>query len=960
MNPGFTEGISDIGPKHFPLKKRSAILILLTGLALYSCNRDPVIQRFEHGVELVRQKTRIRFTFYDSNIVAVSKIPVRSSHDRENMTILALPRTVDLQAGESADTLIIKTRALKIKMNQSTGRIIFTDAENNTVLKEGDWLISTANAGEDTDRISQHFTTGPDEGYYGLGQYHDAVMNYRGREVLVSQSNMDAVNPYLVSTAGYGILWDNYAQTVFASSGDTIGFTSSPGKGIRYFLVAGKTMDQAISGYRTLTGKPPLFGKWAYGYWQSKEHYHTREEVLETATEYRRRGIPIDNIVQDWSYWGDQSAFNAMQWDSVRYPDPKGMIDSLHKMDFHFMAVIWPAFGPRSEIHRKMDSLGFLFPKPHWSGSRVYDAWNPAARDLYWEYVKKGLYDIGVDAYWMDGTEPEFRSTGDRFITAGSILENDSCHSGDLENYLNAYSLNSTRGIYEHQRIINKDKRVFILTRSAFSGQQAWGATTWSGDIFASWGTFNRQVRAGLNFCMSGIPYWTSDIGGFITRLRYPDALRDPAYKELYVRWFQFGAFCPVFRAHGTDIPREIWQFGEPGDPFYDALLRADVLRYRLLPYIYSLARMVTGRDYTMMRSLVMDFPEDPVIHDFPTQYMFGPGIMVCPVNRALYHRNEQIQEFIPSYLIRSPGGERQGAELEFFTDTGMSNSVYERKSDVLKLSWSGDLPPVLEGHPYTARWSGTIRVKDPGKYTFLIRSNGGVHFVFDGKTMVKASANGKQTMYRTVADLAPYTLYSFSLVNHQPEPDQANILLEWITPDQKQRMRLPRNKNLQVYLPGPGDWYDFWTGRRYGGGNAYPAAAPLDIIPLFVPEGTILPMGDKIRHAMEKNNDIELRIYPGKDGHFTLYDDAGDGYQYEKGEYSLIPVEWKDSENKLVLGERNGSFEGMSEEIRFHIVVVRENHGTGTGITVRTDKTLTYTGEAMETYPVLIQQPIE
>jgi alpha-D-xyloside xylohydrolase len=549
-------------------------------------------------------------------------------------------------------------------------------------------------------------------------------------------------------------------------------FNSETGKCIDYFFLNGPSLDNVVHQYRTLTGKAPMLPKWAYGYWQSKEKYNTQDELLSIDKQYREKKFPIDCIVQDWYYWSPYPQ-GSHQFDEKRYPDITATLKQLHKDNFHIMLSVWAKFDPGSANYDALSKAGYLYPSD-W-GRGFYDAFNPKAGSLYWQQINNQLFTKGFDGWWLDASEPELDMNAFRFYNTAA---------GKGADVLNAYPLEHTGNVYRGQRDVTSDKRVVILTRSAFTGQQRNSAITWSGDIAASWKVFADQIPAGLNFNLSGLPYWTTDTGGFF--VSYPGGCDNPEYRELYARWFQFSVFCPIFRSHGTNTPREMWQFGSEIE---QVLLKYDNLRYRLLPYIYSMAGMVTQNDYTMMRALPMDFTNDTKVRNIADQFMFGPSIMACPV----------------------------------------------------------------------------LQYKAPSR---------------------------------------------------------------------------------SVYLPKGSDWFDFWTGTTYTGGKTIKSSTPINIIPLYVKSGSIVPFGPTMQYTTEKPADpIELRIYPGADGSFTLYEDENDNYNYEKGRYATISFNWHDADHTLTIDKRIGDFPGMLTQRTFHVVVVKTGHGTGEGTTQQADKIVQYDG---------------
>ncbi len=619
------------------------------------------------------------------------------------------------------------------------------------------------------------------------------------------------------------------------------------------------------------------------------------------------------------------------------------MIDSIHSLNAHLMVSIWPAFGNNSRIYKEMESNNFLFNETHWSGGKVYDAYNPSARDIYWKYVKKGLFDKGVDAYWMDGSEPEFRCTDDRYITELSIKKAGKNYLGTNARYLNTYSLETTKGVYEHQRETSVKKRVFILTRSAFAGQQRYAAAAWSGDTFASWDALKIQVAAGINFNLSGLPYWTNDIGGFITSFNYPDGVSDDAYKELYVRWFQFGAFCPIFRSHGTNTPREIWQFGHKGDWAYNALLKADELRYRLLPYIYSVAWKITNQDYTMMRAMVMDFPSDKSTYSINNQFMFGPSILVSPVTKEMFHPTDYSGVDITPDHFYSVSGQEHGLQLDIYKGTDFNQLVLSRKFESSQIGWIGCLPENLDSS-YSIKIKGKIASGKKGNYRFFILTDAGVRLWINDTLLIDKWDNKDTSRFKSNIFLEVNKKYNFKIIHKQFRGNTAYLKINWIKPHNNEDLSMEN-----IYLPKDNTWYNFWTGEKIPGGEKINVEVPIDIIPLYIPAGSVIPFGPEIQYTAQKPDPIELRIYPGKNGSFNLYEDENDSYNYEKGKYSIIPFKWDDKSNVLTIEKREGEFSGMLTNRIFNVILVNKNHGVGTNIETTPDRVINYSGKEMK-----------
>ena len=419
-------------------------------------------------------------------------------------------------------------------------------------------------------------------------------------------------------------------------------FTSDVGRAIDYYFVAGTSQDDVIAGYRELTGKSVMLPKWAYGYWQSRERYTNQKELVDVVREYRKRKIPLDNIVLDWNYW-PEDAWGSHDFDKSRFPDPKRMVDEVHALNATIMISVWPKFYPATANYKELDAAGFIYRKNveegfvDWIGkgytNAFYDPYSKAAREMYWRQVNEKLNVHGFDAWWMDATEPDPHSN----LDIQSLIErNGPTALGPAEQFFNTYALVHAGGVYEGARAANPDKRVFILTRSGTAGIQRNAAVLWSGDIVSRWDDLYNQISSGVSIGYSGIPNWTFDIGGFATEARYnarpmkPEDLAE--WRELNLRWFQLGAFVPIFRSHGQFPFREIFNLAPQGSEVYDSLVWHDRLRYRLLPYTYTLAADVHHRDATIMRGLTMDFSDDVATRTVRDEYLFGKAFLVAPV----------------------------------------------------------------------------------------------------------------------------------------------------------------------------------------------------------------------------------------------------------------------------------------------------------------------------------------
>jgi alpha-D-xyloside xylohydrolase len=623
----------------------------------------------------------------------------------------------------------------------------------------------------------------PEDGVYSL--FLDlGDMDNRHLLIVDGQPRLDQSNFWLPPTAGalVDLTRGEHGIQVVCKSSNTpkvswkridrsTTFRSPNAKLLDYVVFYGPSADTVIAAYRRLSGNVPMLPLWAYGFWQCRERYTSGSHLVETVGEFRRRNLPMDVIVQDWQYWG-KYGWGVPKFDESNYPDPAGFIRELHDLNAHFSVSVWENPDKNSEIGRDYAAQNLFIP-----GSPWVDVFNPLARETHWNALNKNLFAFGVDSWWMDATEPE-----------NDGLKGKRTHLGPGEFYRLTYPLFVSRAVYEGQRKTSSGKRVCILTRSAFLGQQKYGTINWSGDIGGTWDAYRRQIVAGLNYSVTGLPFWTTDIGGFFRpgKTQYTDE----KYQELLIRWFQWGAFNPIFRVHGFQSETEPWKYGPRVEECMRKMLN---LRYRLLPYIYSEAWQITRHGFTLMRPLVMDFREDVTALNRPFEYMFGKAFCVAPITE-------------------------------------------------------------------------------------------------------------------------------------------------------------PNEVERDVYLPKTAGWFDFWTGKRYDGGQTMTTAAPLETIPLFVKAGSIVPMGKFIQYAGQKSSDtLEIRVYPGADGIFELYEDENDNYDYEKGMFSTVEFRWNESARTLAIGERRGEYPGMLKKRIFNIVLVSPGHGTGEGVPSATDKVVFYDGSKQE-----------
>ena len=802
-----------------------------------------------------------------------------------------------------------------------------------------------------TDRISaaldrQAFELPRATELYGLGQFRDPLDTYREARVYLAQANMDAIIPTLVSPDGWGLIWDTGTHAFFSSEDRRIGFDTPEGALVRYHLLHAEDLDGLVRQYRRLTGRAPIPPRSVLGFWQSQERYVDQDQLLAIAHGYAERDLPIDVIVQDWSYWGEASNFSGMSWDPERFPDPAAMAAEVHGLELRLVVSIWPAFGPDSAIHQELDSRGLLFPEPHWSGARVADFTHPDTREIYWRHIEAGLMSVGVDGLWTDGNEPEFLSTGSRHVSTAATLRNGDCSLGPLKDHLLTFSYHQAAGLHAAAMQARPDRRPFILTRSAYAGQQAFNAITWSGDIFASWRTLTHQILAAQQVSLAGIPYWTTDIGAFLVTHRFPEGLADPAYRELYVRWFQFGALLPVFRAHGTQIPRHVWAMHEaagagPEDPFYQALLSALRLRYALMPYIYAQAARVTFEDEAFIRPLAMDFADDPDAAALGAHYMFGRDLLARIVDIPLLHAPANIADFIPNWAVTGPDGE-PAALAEFYDGPNFDRHVETRLTDDIKTSWFGDLPLALRGRPYSVRWRATITPYETGLHRFVATARGGLAVWLDGAPMIAAAGSGGaagaaahgagsftshegDSVYAFEAQLEAGRPVSLVIAQTDQPADLASLWFEWETPSLRATTAAGPDATVDVYLPRGTVWRRLGSAEPLAGGQTLALRPEIGESLIFARAGTILVLSPGLMRAARAPERLEIQIYPGADGRAEYYDDAGDGHGYLDGEHRRVRLSWADAERRLTLAPAQGAWPGQPETTPVDIVLLDE-----------------------------------
>ncbi|MBN1781650.1 DUF5110 domain-containing protein [bacterium] len=628
--------------------KRQALVVFLA-VILTGGLLAQTWQKTDRGAKASAGSVDIEIRFYNPSTVRIVKSPQGRPVDKKSLSVIAAPQKTAFSIGQTGDELVLESERVLVSLNLKNGQIAFSTPAGEPLLKDkaaGAVFTDFNDAGVKTFSVSQSFVLDKDEAIYGLGIQQQGKMVQRSLKLRMVQGNTDDYIPFFLSVKGYGLFWDNYSPTVFEDSPEGTSFRSDVGECIDYYFLYGSDADGVIAHMRGLTGQVPMFPLWTYGYFQSKERYKSQDETVDVVKKYRELGVPLDGIIQDWQYWGNNYLWNAMEFLNTEFYNPQKMVDDVHGLHAHMLISIWNSFGPHTKQYNELEKIGALMDFVTWpasgsqkwppnmdypSGVRVYDPYNPDARDIYWKYLNNGIFSLGMDGWWIDSSEP------DHLQFRPSDFDNKTA-LGSFRKVRNAFPLMTVGGVYDHQRAATSEKRVFILTRSAFAGQQRYGANTWTGDVVASWDALRNQISGGLNFSLCGIPYWNSDIGGFFL-WNFPKKLDDPDYRELYARWMQFGAFCPMMRSHGTDAPREIYQFGQQGDPIYDAIDKAINLRYRLLPYIYSVSWDVTHNQSTMTRALVMDFPDDMKALDINDEYMFGKSLLVYPVTRPMYSK---------------------------------------------------------------------------------------------------------------------------------------------------------------------------------------------------------------------------------------------------------------------------------------------------------------------------------
>ncbi len=922
-------------------------------------------RRLDHGVQLRVNGMTKNIIFYGPATVRVNANLGHPDTAQPSLAVVAGPAEVPFRVEESPAALTIAADRLRLVADKRTGALAFYGADGRELTRERtenpDSIKEVTISGTPTYEIQHTFTLGPDESLYGLGQYNRPYMDYRGQEVLLVQTNIGIVVPLLVSTRRYGVLWDIYSKMTFKddAGGATLWAESAPA-GIDYYFIAGDTMDGVIAGYRDLTGAAPMYPKAAFGLFMSKERYQTQNRLIEVVRNFRRDGFPIDYIVQDWQYWGGETdgTWSGMIWDKARYPDPAGLTRTLHdELHVKLMVSIWPKIGDRTELARELDAKGLRFAIPPWLSerNRTYDAYSPEGRAVYFKYVKQGLLDVGVDALWMDGTEVEVGGSSHDPVQVERDIKGLGRNAlGDFTRYLNPYSLLTTKATYEGQRATS-NRRVFTLTRSAWAGQQRYAAAPWSGDTTASWETLRNQIAGGINVALAGLPYWTQDTGGFF--VNYPNGERNPEYQELFARWNQFAIFNPLYRIHGTNVEREPYLFKTLAPEIYRSLLGAAQLRYELLPYIYSLAWQSTAAGYTLMRGLPMDFPDDQNVRQIDDAFMFGPALLVHPITRAMYHVSDPPAVTIPVDVLRTPDG-RPGLAVQYYDGVDFNQPAGAAIDEKIEHAWpappAGSPPPGLGGFEnFSARWEGTVTAPEEGEYEFGVEYDDGARLYLDGKLLVEDWGYGPKRYRGALVTLARGQQVAVKAEFHQGGQERY-FRLAWRTPGERRALANVRSKpadnSMETYLPAGAAWYDFWTNERLAGGRTVKQTCPLDRWPLYVRAGSIVPFGPAVSYATEHPDaPYEIRVYPGADAAFTIYEDDNETYDYERGQRATYELQWSDASRTLTVGARRGSFPGMVAGRELMVVLAAPDQNAGPAGSPAAAKTVRYIGEPLE-----------
>ena len=808
-------------PIHIIMNKNLILSLMMTVVTMSVQAQQPTAQ----GLKLDNGTLTTEVEFYSPRIVRVVRHLSSVQPDKKSLSVTLSPEKVKVSHQKQDGQSVVKSAVLTVSMDAASGALRFSDARGNELLEESSCSVNAIDTGVDKGdyQVSQSWRLDADEPIYGIGLMENGKLSQRGEDRMMIQSNLEDYQHFFQSIKGYGVFWDNYSPTQFKDTPSETTFSSQVGDCLDYYFLLGEDADGVIAQMRHLTGEVPMAPLWTYGFHQSRERYKSSKELIEVLDRHRSLQVPLDGMIQDWQYWGDNYLWNAMEFLNPEFGDAEGMIKHVHDQGAHLSISIWQSFGPHTKAFRELADKNHLMDFETWpqsgvnmwpprldypSGVKVYDAYSSEARDIYWNNLKR-LFDMNVDAWWMDSTDPDHAREKPTDLDNATAL-------GSFRKVRNAFPLACVEGVYDHQRAASSDKRVYIFTRSAFAGQQRTGAHTWSGDVGSTWENLRNQIPMGLSFTLTGNPNFNSDSGGFFSG-RYnkgggESGARNPQFQELYVRWLQYSLFCPMMRSHGTDTYREIYYFGKEGEPVYDAIKRTIRMRYWMLPYIYSTAWQVSKRHGSFLRALMMDFKDDKNTWTMGNEFMMGDAFLVVPIVKA-------------QYTEERPDGHWDQLRIDF---------------------------------------------RD--------------------------------------------------------------------------------SKTAEAYLPAGAKWVDFWTNKTYDGGQNVTLISHIDRTPLFVRAGSIVPVGPDVQFAAEKPwDDLEIRVYQGADGHFVLYEDEGDGYNYEQGQYTEIPFSWDQRKGVLTIGKRTGSFNGMSATRKFRIVVATEGKAMGDSRDNEAVRTVTYTGKEVK-----------
>ncbi|WP_354668933.1 glycoside hydrolase family 31 protein [Caulobacter sp. RL271] len=916
--------------------------------------------RLESGVQVRLDGVTKNIIFYAPNTVRVNANLGRNYWTASSLVVIAPPGPVALKIAETPTTLTLASAKLRVEVSKATGALRFFDAHGKLYTEESratpQSLTARTISEAPTYEAQNSFALRPDEAIYGFGFTADSASNRRGKDLLLVQTNVGIIIPVMMSSRRYGVMWDTYSQMRFKENAGeaTLWAESAPG-GVDYYFMGGDTPDAVVGAYRDLTGQAPMYPKQAFGLFMSKERYKTQDQLVEVARTFRKEGFPLDYIVQDWQYWGSDKdgSWSGMTWDKVRYPDPEGMVRAIHDLNMKLMVSIWPSIGDDTALAHELDAQGLRFKPLHWISkhARVYDAYSPLGREIYFKHIKSGLLDKGVDALWMDGTEIEVSSA--MWNAADNIRDTKALGSnalGDFTRYLNPYSLMTTQGTYDGQRATS-DKRVFTLTRSAWAGAQRTAAASWSGDIFASWKTFAEQVAGGVNVTVTGNPYWTQDTGGFFVS-EFPGGERNAAWRELYARWAQFAAFNPIMRIHGTNVEREPYRFKTLAPQVYASLLSSARLRYRMLPYIYGLSWQVTSAGYTLMRPSMMDFPDDRALDRINDSFMFGPAFLVHPVTRPMYHVTAPPSAPVPNANLRTPDG-KAGLAVRYFEGENFETPKGALVDEKVDHDWPD--PPLAEIpggltslQHFSARWEGAIVAPEDGEYEIGVAGNDGFRLFLAGEKVIDDWSAGAERQRNVRRMMKKGERLPLRIDYHQVDGNRV-LRLTWRKPSDLRAAasveNAPRNLTVATYLPKGADWYDFWSNARHKGGETVSRDAPLDLIPLYVRAGSIVPMGPDVQYATERPGaPYDVKVYAGADGRFTVYEDDNETYAYEKGQRATYDLVWNDKARTLTIGARQGSYPGLVRQRQLDVTLIV---GARTSAPVEIKRRVIYDGAA-------------